>query len=112
LQLRSLAVHPQNPEAWLKKECVVRQLSVSLDQHLAPPGARLGSASSLSSGGEAAGPLGDPGPAGDGGTLLTLGSSSFTAGGPTAHSYQPLLRVAQIGASALLPAFSWLEVRA
>lgn len=54
----------QNPDAWLKKECTIRQLSISLDQH-----------------------------------MLAAGT----------HSYQPLLRIPSLTASALLPVFAWLE---
>jgi hypothetical protein len=73
----------QNPEAWLRKECSIRQLSISLDQHTA-----------LSAAG-----------GGDGG-------SDIRSRPPPPHSYQPLLRIANLSASALLPAFAWLEVLA
>ncbi|KAL4436856.1 hypothetical protein ABPG75_003995 [Micractinium tetrahymenae] len=74
----------RNPEAWLKKECNIKQLSISLDQHAA---SAEGGLPSLSQAGGAALPAA-PGPA---------------------HSYRPLLRIANLGGSALLPAFAWLE---
>ena len=77
----------QNPEAWLRKECSIRQLSISLDQHTA-----TAAASSSASNGD--------------------GGSSSRSRPPPPHSYQPLLRIASLSASALLPAFAWLEVRA
>lgn len=106
----------QNPDAWLKKECSIRQLSISLDQHLlasdtpraaaGPPSATFAPAGSLagSASGTSLQPNSPPG-----GGLWKVGSGSF-GGGPTAHSYQPLLRISSIGVSALLPAFAWLEV--
>ena len=90
----------QNPEAWLKKELSIKQLSLSLDQHewhtaLRTPLPRTPA----------------PTPR-DSAATLTPSSprAGATAGGSGAHTYQPVLRVATVRASALLPAFAWLEV--
>lgn len=86
----SLPLPLQNPEAWLKKECSIRQLSISLDQHLPSADGGLPSPSQAAGAAPAAAATPAPSPA---------------------HSYQPLLRVASLSASALLPVFAWLEVR-
>ncbi len=93
----------QNPEAWLKKALSIKQLSLSLDQHNHRSALRTPA----------------PTPR-DSATVLTpvspragaaAGSQSALGGGSSgAHTYQPLLRVASVQASALLPAFAWLEV--
>ena len=91
----------QNPEAWLKKELSIKQLSLSLDQH-----ERRGGPSTPA-----------PSPHDSAAALVPLspragGRSTPPVGGAVggAHSYRPMLRVASVRASALLPAFGWLEV--
>jgi hypothetical protein len=95
----------------MKKECSIKQLSISLDQHVsqtAPPrptartphNTTAPDASSSSNTHRSGG--------GDG---LSKASSGTPAGTLPAHNYQPLLRIASLGISALLPAFAWLEVR-
>ena len=92
---------PQNPEAWLKKELSIKQLSLSLDQHSQRGGPRTPA----------------PTPHDSAAALAQLppraGRPSVPSGGAAggAHTYQPMLRVASVRASALLPAFAWLEVR-